>query len=146
MTNSSNVFENKDRVIFYDGMCSVCNFWIQQVLDSPNARSFYFAQLQSEKAEKFLKSQSHIKDLPDAIAYYRDGEVFFKSAASLRVAKDMGGYLGIVGTLAAAIGAYRFYDIIYDWIARNRYDWFGENKQCRLLTPEEREQFLVSSS
>lgn len=70
-----------------------------------------------------------------------DGEnCYVKSSAALRIAKDLsGGYPLLYGFLILP----RFIrDAVYDYIARNRYKWFGKKESCMIPTPELKSKFL----
>ncbi len=131
--------------ILFDGVCNLCNGFVQFVIRHDAAEHFRFAALQSEAAQALLAA--HGQPLtPDALAdptsvvLVADGRVYTHSAAVLRIAGQLGGVwrLAAVGWLLPG----RWRDALYRYIARNRYRWFGRQESCMLPTPELRGRFL----
>jgi predicted DCC family thiol-disulfide oxidoreductase YuxK len=97
-----------------------------------------FSSLQGSTAQRLLSNEM-VTDL-SSIVYYRKGSSYTKSTAVLFIVSDMAwyGFLALPFLLAP-----RFLrDGIYNWVARNRYRWFGRREACRIPTPEERGRFL----
>ena len=126
------------RIIFFDGVCPLCNRFVDFVIKRDHAHQFLFAAIQSEQARALLSNQ----DLQlDSVLLAEDKVIFSKSKAILRIFFTLGGWWTLVALVFAIFPA-SFRDIIYDWIARNRYRIFGKLNSCRLPTPEERKYFL----
>ena len=75
-----------------------------------------------------------------SLVYYRNGKCFVKSRAALYIFRDMAWY-GFIGLPFLLMPPF-LGDAIYDWIARNRYTWFGKRESCRIPTQQERIRFL----
>lgn len=130
---------NPDRVILFDGVCNLCNFWVNLVLRMDRRKKFRFASLQSRWAEKVLqKKYPGILD-QDSVVYFENGVVWIKSDAILRISMELFRFRFLFSLFKWIPGKYR--DGIYDFIARNRYDWFGKKEVCRIPTEEERDLF-----
>ena len=136
MNEPRNSLESK-HIIFFDGICNFCNFWVQFLMNRDKKRLFQFAPLQGEHAKRLL---SHIEDQPDSIVYWKKGEISYKSKAALAILADLGGVWSLF--LVIKIFPQFFLDKIYDLIAKNRYAWFGQQPTCRVPTEEERSHFL----
>jgi predicted DCC family thiol-disulfide oxidoreductase YuxK len=131
---------NEHPVILFDGVCNFCNGAINFVLKHDKKGIFRFAPLQSEAGQKLLQ-QYHLstKDF-DSFVLIDEGKVYKKSAASLRVMNKLPWYWKEVQVFRIIPTIFR--DAIYDFIARNRYKWFGKKEQCMVPTPEIRSRFL----
>ena len=131
--------------ILFDGVCNLCNGFVQFVIRHDAAGHFRFAALQSEAAQALLAAYSQpltpstLAD-PASVVLVADGRVYTHSAAVLRIAGQLGGIwrLAAVGWLLPR----RWRDAMYRYIARNRYRWFGRQESCMLPTPELRGRFL----
>lgn len=131
---------NEHPVILFDGVCNFCNSAINFVLKQDKKDIFRFAPLQSEAGQKLLQQYSlSTKDF-DSFVLIDNGKVHKKSAASLRVMTKLPWYwkeaqlFRIIPTI--------FRDAIYDFIAQNRYKWFGRKDQCMIPTQEMKSRFL----
>lgn len=128
-------------LIMFDGMCNFCNFWVNFIIDHDEKKYFKFNSLQSNIAQNFLKRKN--LDLPkmDTIVLMMNEKVYFKSSAALQIAKKLNGFWKVVYILAIIPEPLR--DLIYNFIARNRYKWFGRRESCRIPTEDESDRFLI---
>lgn len=106
-------------VIFYDGVCGLCNRLVQFVLARDAKAFFKFAQLQSPLAQKVLGERAN--DLDSLYVVAPDGDVLKKSRAALFVLR----HVGWIWVAPALIVPRFIADAVYDFIARHRYGWFG---------------------
>jgi len=129
-----------DPLILFDGVCNLCNGAVNFVIDhDPNAR-FTFGALQSLEAKPILNRYGVAADYLDSLVLIEDGVLYQKSAAALRVARHLSGAWALLSAFLAVPAPLR--DVVYDWIASNRYDWFGKRDSCRMPSPELQERFL----
>ena len=102
---------------------------------------FRFIALQSELGQKICKHLQIDTSKIDSIIYYEPNVAyFFKSGAAFAIAKKIGGiytFINILGFIPASIT-----DFIYDFIAKNRYNWFGKKDSCMIPDEKIREKFL----
>ena len=125
------------RIVFFDGVCHLCNGFVDHLISQDPEHRLHFAPLQGETARKLLSPQQI--DGGSVILWNR-GKILSHSAAALGAAAELGGvYRGLKVLLW--IPAF-LRDFIYNIIARNRYKWFGEREFCRLPRPEERAYLL----
>ena len=138
------VAEVKDQpIIFFDGVCNLCNSAVNFIIDRDKRKQFYFASLQSEQAKSVLKEYGEeVKKLDTII--YKDSEnrLYTKSSAALRIAKNLNAGWPLLYFFIILPKPLR--DAIYDFIAARRYAWFGKRETCRLPDPELKERFLDS--
>jgi len=126
-------------VIFFDGVCGLCNRFVDRVLRADRKAVFDFAPIQGETAREFLG------DLPKdalewSLVYLDERGLHDRSDAALEVCRRLGGAWSL---LALARFVPRFLRTpVYRWVARNRYAWFGRKETCRVPTEAERGRFL----
>lgn len=128
------------KIILFDGVCDFCNSAINKIIAKDRKNIFVFASLQSETGQQILKHVG-LTTNPETIVLY-EPEIGYstKSDAALKIAKNLGGIysLALIGyVLPTAIR-----NKIYDYVARNRYKWYGKRDVCMVPTPEVRSKFL----
>ena len=126
--------------VLFDGVCNLCNGFVQFVITrDPDAR-FRFAALQSDAAASLLRDAGVTPPLPDSLILVEDGRVYFRSAAALRVARRLRFPWPIAYGLVVVPRVIR--DRLYDVIAAHRYRWFGRRESCMVPTPDLKRRFL----
>jgi predicted DCC family thiol-disulfide oxidoreductase YuxK len=131
--NESNV-----KIVFFDGVCNLCNGFINFIFANNKDQSLKVASLQGETAQKYL-TETEISKLSTVI-YYKNGEKVYRSRAVIFILKDMGFPFSM--SLIFLIIPDLLRDLMYKFIANNRYRFFGKKDSCRLPTAEEKERFL----
>lgn len=128
-------------IILYDGVCHLCNGVINHILPRDKNRLFKFSPLQSEMGQALLKKFNLPIDDYDSFVLV-DGDTFYqRSGAAIKVMQGMGFPYSIGGVLWILPRPIR--DMLYDWVAKNRYKWFGQYDSCLMPTPEIKERFLL---
>ena len=129
------------KIILFDGVCNLCNSAVQFVIQHDKKDVFRFVALQSELGQEIL---NHIGIDPkniDSIILYEPGiSYYYKSSAALQIAKHLDGILHY-GTVFRIIPTV-ISNLIYDYIAKNRYKWYGKNESCMIPTKELKAKFL----
>lgn len=126
------------RIIFFDGVCTLCNGFVDFVLKRDRKNQFHFSSLQSEFARKQLPIQNQGLD---SVVLMEDQKVYTRSTAILRILFELGGWWNIFAVLASIFPIW-FRDVIYKFIADRRYQIFGKKDTCRLPTAAEKKLFL----
>lgn len=129
-----------ERILFFDGVCNLCNSSVNTVLKNDKHARIKVAPLQGKTAEKLLSSAGIDAKELDSLVYWKDGKVYTRSSAALWVAKDMGGIWSVAMIFLIVPTFLR--DAVYRYIARHRYKWFGKKESCRMPTDSERARFL----
>lgn len=129
----------KHGIVLFDGVCNLCDGFVQRIITADKKDFFRFASLQSETAQTLLKNHPHLQGLK-SIVYLEDNEVFTKSAAALKIASHLGGSWKLMKL--GYIFPEFFRNSVYDLIAKYRYNWFGKKGQCMVPTPELKGKFL----
>lgn len=127
-------------IVFFDGVCNLCNGTVNFIIDHDPEGYFRFAPLQSDVAVTHLDSLADAdRDLGTIILLEGD-HVYVRSTAALRIAHHLTGPWSLLSLALVVPRPLR--DAVYNWIAKNRYDWFGQRDQCRMPTAELKDRFL----
>lgn len=126
-------------VVFFDGVCGLCNASVDFILARDRRGKFLFAPLQGETAKQRLPEE-FTADL-DSIVLQANGKNYRHSSAVARVLLKLGGVWSVLGALLWLI-PWPLRHAGYKIVAANRYRWFGRKDSCRMPTPEERARFL----
>ena len=129
--------DKNQRVILFDGVCGLCNAWVDFVLKQDNGGKFQFAPLQGEYASQVAPEQS--TDLK-SIVYICGCRKYTKNGAVLRILRDLGGVWKIFWVFWLIPSFLR--DFFYLIVANNRYRIFGQRESCRVPSIEEKKRFL----
>jgi len=109
----------------------------------PRAR-FAFAPLQSEPGRALLaRHRFVVADTPTTIVLIENGRAYERSDAAIRILRGLGGLWRLATLLLVLPRPLR--DLVYDWVASRRYQWFGRREQCLLPTPGYEKRFLSKS-
>ncbi|WP_226681131.1 thiol-disulfide oxidoreductase DCC family protein [Sutcliffiella horikoshii] len=127
-------------ILLFDGVCNLCNSLVTFVIKRDQEATFKFASLQSEVGQTILKEHSLPLDHFDSFYYVEGKKLFTKSTAALKVAKELDGAWKLFYPLIIIPKPLR--DLVYSFVAKNRYRWFGKKNQCMLPNPEMKKRFL----
>ena len=126
--------------ILFDGVCNLCNGFVQFVIARDPTARFHFAALQSSAAADLLRDAGVTPPLPDSMVLVEDGRLYFRSAAALRIARRLRFPWALAYGLIAVPPFIR--DPVYDVVAAHRYRWFGRREICMVPSPDVRRRFL----
>ncbi len=121
-------FPPRRPVILFDGICNLCNSSVRFILKHDRHQQFLFASLQSDASKKLLLHLNYKIRQMNSILLVEDGQIHDKSEAVLRIAGRLRYPWGLGAAFRILPVAAR--DGIYDFIARNRYRWFGKKDKC----------------
>lgn len=129
------------KIILFDGVCNLCNSSVQYVIQRDKKDEFRFVALQSELGQKIIKHIGITNSNIDSIVLYLPGiAYYYKSSAVIEIAKSLQGFFNYGMLFRLLPNALR--DVVYDYIARNRYKWYGKKESCMIPTPELKSKFL----
>jgi predicted DCC family thiol-disulfide oxidoreductase YuxK len=127
-------------IIFFDGVCNLCNGFVQFIIRHDKRGIFTFASLQSAYAASLPGLEAGVVNTLSTVVLQDGDRYYFKSTAALRIARMLGFPFSIAYVFIILPVPLR--DVVYDWVARNRYKWFGKRDACWLPTPELKSRFL----
>lgn len=126
------------QLVLFDGICNFCNSSINFIIQKDKHKKFKFATLQS-KTGQYLLQKHQIKDV-DSVILVAGEKAYVKSDAVLKIGKSLGGIYRLAYVFILIPKPLR--NFLYDFIAKNRYKWFGQKNECMIPTPDVRERFL----
>ncbi|MGE3801853.1 MAG: thiol-disulfide oxidoreductase DCC family protein [Candidatus Kapaibacterium sp.] len=127
-------------LVLFDGVCNFCEGSVRFIINRDPKGLFRFASLQSEFGQGVLRRQGRDPEEMSSVVLVQDGVLYTKSAAALRIARGLRFPWPVLFGFIILPPFLR--DFVYDYIARNRYKWFGKKEECMIPTPEIRERFL----
>jgi len=131
---------NKRYLLLFDGVCNLCNEYVQFIVQrDPNAQ-FVFAPLQSKIGKKVLEQHGYSSNSLNTVMLLKKGILYKESDVALEVTKDLSGLWPSLAIFKLIPSFIR--NPIYRWIAKNRYRWFGKKETCMVPTPELQARFF----
>ncbi|MFK7049916.1 MULTISPECIES: thiol-disulfide oxidoreductase DCC family protein [Flavobacterium] len=128
------------KIILFDGVCNLCNYWVQYIIQKDKNDIFRFVALESKLGQEILLYLGiSNRNIDSIILYIPKQAYFYKSDAILEIAKNLP-YLNWLYFFKIVPGILR--DPLYDFIAKNRYKWYGKKESCMIPTPELKAKFI----
>ena len=136
----NNLPSNK-KVILFDGVCNFCNDSVLKVIKYDVKNQFVFTSLQSDIGKEITQYLGIDTSKVDSIILYEPNVAYdIKSTAALKIINAFGGVWKL--TQFFLIFPESFRNLVYDYIAKNRYKWFGKKDACMVPSKEIQEKFL----
>ena len=120
--------ENSKTIILFDGICNLCVYSVQFIINRDSEDVFRFASIQSQIGQKFIKNYSIDIKKNDSIILINDIKVKYRSTAFLSIVTQFKGLWKI--TFIFYLIPTFILDILYNFIAKRRYNLFGKKNQC----------------
>ena len=127
-------------IIFFDGVCNLCNGFVQFVLKHETNSEFKFCSLQGEFAANFFKEKQFITSGIDSVIVFENNQFYIESAAAFKIINKLKWpykALYIFSILPGFIN-----NSIYKFIAKSRYKIFGKSNVCWVMTDKNKTRFL----
>ena len=133
--------ENK-KLILFDGVCNLCNSSVVYVIKHDKKDLFLFAPLQSNIGENIISEHNIDTSKTDSILLYNPerNSIKDKSSAALHIARHLSFPLNLLSIFLIVPPFIRNW--VYDFIAKNRYKWYGKKESCMIPTPELKSKFV----
>jgi predicted DCC family thiol-disulfide oxidoreductase YuxK len=132
--------KDKSNIIFFDGVCNLCNFWVKYVFRNDPDGVFYFSSLQSEFASNFL-TQNNINSDFETIIFFTEGRFLKESDAVVSILFKIGGFNRLLSRIIKPLPI-KFRDGLYKFVSRNRYRIFGKKEYCVIPDQNVKKRFL----
>ncbi|WP_031428674.1 DCC1-like thiol-disulfide oxidoreductase family protein [Leeuwenhoekiella sp. MAR_2009_132] len=134
--------ENPDKkIVLFDGVCNLCNSAITFIIKRDTKDMFRFAPLTSDLGIKLLNKFDIDPEKTDSLILITEEKAFIKSSAALHIARDLSGGWPVLSIFLLLPKFIR--NGVYDFIAKNRYNWFGKKESCMIPTPTLKDKFLT---
>jgi predicted DCC family thiol-disulfide oxidoreductase YuxK len=136
----SSSHEKQPDIILFDGVCNLCSSSVQFIIKRDPKARYKFASLQSHFGQIFLQEKKLSSDDFHSLIVIKNDAYLQRSDAALEIARHLSG-------LWPLFYAFKFLprflrDPVYNWISRNRYNWFGKKESCWLPTMDLRSRFI----
>lgn len=129
------------KIILFDGVCNLCESSIQLVIKHDTKDIFRFVPIQSQLGQEIINYLGIDTSKTDSIILYEPGVAYFlKADAALRISKHLKGWYSLVSIFSFLSEGLK--NSIYDYVAKNRYKWYGKKETCMIPTPELKAKFL----
>jgi len=129
------------KIILFDGVCNLCDASVQFIIKHDAKDIFRFVAIQSELGQEIIKYLGIDTSKTDSIILYEPGiAYYYKAEAALRIARELKSWHSILyGFMFIPDG---IKNSVYDYVAKNRYKWYGKKESCMIPTPELKAKFL----
>ena len=127
-------------ILLFDGVCNLCNGFVQWVIRRDEKALFRFAALQSDVGQHLLNRAGLSTEELSTVVLYHENTFYTHSDVPLIVLKKLGPPSSILYIFRMVPKSLR--DAVYNWVALNRYRWFGKKESCMIPTPELKSRFL----
>lgn len=132
--------KDQNSIILFDGICNLCNSSVKFVIKRDKKKQFIFASLQSDAAENILLHHKYKKIGLNSIILIHQDNLYEKSSAVLNILSAMGMPWRLLAIFKILPLSWR--DSLYDYIAKNRYKWFGKKDKCIMMLPTHKNRFI----
>ena len=127
-------------IIIFDGNCNFCSRWVLFIISRDGYDRFRFTASQMPAAKHILEKYNVTDDVINTFILVEDDHVYARTAGILRIFKNLPG-------LWPALYIFRIVppflrDPVYNFIARNRYKWFGKREECFVPDEKMKSKFL----
>lgn len=135
-----NLPENK-KIILFDGVCNLCDQSVQFIIKNDTNDIFRFVAIQSPLGQDIIKYIGINTKQIDSILLYEPGiAYFYKAEAAFKIASQLDSWVKLIRYFSF-LG--RSVNFIYDFIAKNRYKWYGKKETCLIPTLALQSKFLA---
>lgn len=127
-------------IILFDGVCNFCNGAVNFTIKRDKSKIIKFAPLQSEAGRRLTTQYGLPENDMRSFLFIENGKMYNRSTAALRVCRYLKGLWPLMYGFIIVPAFIR--NAVYDFIARNRYKWFGQKDECMIPTADVRGRFL----
>lgn len=129
------------KIVLFDGVCNLCNGAVTFIIERDKKDIFRFASLQSEIGKELVAERGLDPEELDSIILIDPGVAYYrKSTAALEISRELSGGYSLLKNFLFIPENLR--DGVYNFVANNRYKWYGKKESCMIPTPELKSKFL----
>ena len=129
------------KIVFFDGVCNLCNGFVDFVMKHNQDRDIFYCSLQSQSAQDLLTAKSVDLTSLSTIFFLEDDKLYSESDAIQKIAQSLHGWPKVLGSITSI-----FPKCVRNWmyrkVSKNRYHLFGKNESCRVPQGWEEEFFI----
>lgn len=127
-------------IVLFDGVCNLCNGVVKFAIKRDKKEILHFASLQSEPAKVLMRKYAIDEHQLKTFIFIEKDQVYTRSTAGLKLIRHFGGLWVLLYAFIIVPKPIR--DLVYNFISKNRYRWFGKEESCMIPSPEVRARFL----
>lgn len=131
----------QQQVIFFDGVCNLCEGTVQFLLKKNKKKNLLFASLQGKSGQQMLAQYGLSQNDFNSFVFIENGKLYQRSTGALRVAKYLPGLWPLMFYIFILVPPL-IRDGVYNYVAKHRFAWYGKKNACWLPTPELKQRFL----
>ena len=128
------------KIILFDGVCNLCNNLINKIIRLDKHDKFLFASLQGKKGKEIIKEFNLQDKNIDSIVLYSNKEIKIKSRAVINIIYNINPLFRFI-IIFRIIPSF-ILDIIYDYVSKRRYKWFGKKNKCMIPDKNIQSKFI----
>lgn len=129
------------KIILFDGVCNLCDATVNEIINKDKKDEFRFVALQSDLGKEITRYIGIDTSKIDSIIYYVPGHAYhIKADAAIQIARTIGGVYSLLAAFSILPSWLK--NSAYDFVAKNRYKWYGKKEQCMIPSPEVKAKFL----
>ncbi len=129
------------KIVLFDGVCNLCNSSVQYIIKHDRKDLFRFVALQSDFGKEIIRYLGIENRNIDSIVLYEPGKAYYyKAEAALRIISELDSFFSILKIFLVIPSVLS--NVVYDFIAKNRYNWYGKRESCMIPTEELKSKFL----
>lgn len=128
------------KIVLFDGVCNLCETSVQFIIQHDKNDVFLFTALQSEIGQKIINHLGLENRGIDSIILYEPNQAYYyKAEAAKLILKELNTWKSFLYPLipTGMIG-----NFFYDYVAKNRYKWYGKKESCMMPSKEVLSKFL----
>ena len=127
-------------ILLFDGHCNLCNAWVNFIVKRDPSCRILFASLQSPAGRRLLEEHKIDANYIDSLVLFEEERFSVSSNAALRTLSYFDGWERHL--IFLSVVPRPLHDIVYRFVAKNRYRWFGRREQCMVPTVKLSKRFL----
>lgn len=127
-------------IVIFDGLCNLCESSVVFIIKRDKRAKFKVAQAQSEAGKKLQTQIDFDVAESNSMVLIKEGKAFFKSDAVLEVCRNLDGAWKLLSILKLLPLSFR--NRAYEFVAKNRYRWFGKKDAYMVPTKELNARFI----
>ena len=139
--DGSSIDTRDGSVVLFDGVCNLCNGFVDWLVRHDTNGQFQLASLQGQTGQRLCPDLLESNESEWSIILIERGGRYFRSDAVLRIVSSLNWVFRAARVFLLVPRPLR--DLVYRWVARNRYRWFGKRETCRIPTADERSRVLT---
>ena len=131
---------DKKMIILFDGVCNICIFSIQFIINKDSKDIFRIASIQSLIGKEIIEKYSIDIKKNNSIILINNDNISYRSTAVLSILNRLNTFWKIL--VVFYIIPYPIRDYIYRVVAKNRYSIFGKKNKCMIPDKYVKSKFL----